>query len=76
MAMLTNQDTSLSVGFDKLAGSIAVSVPEVQQGAIRNLKLIAEAISNQTGHKSHHLLRAKGGYKFSIQLPPLEGLGH
>lgn len=76
MAMRTNQGTSLSVGFDKLAGSIAVSDPEVQQGIISKLKQIAEAISNQTGHNSHHLLRTKGGYKFSIQLPLLEDIDY
>lgn len=70
------QDIPLFVGFDKLSGSIRVDDKEVQKAIVSNLKLIAEGISNQTGFNSHHLLRAKGGYKFSIQLPLLEDIDY
>ncbi|MGE6648485.1 hypothetical protein ACQKE0_04330 [Shewanella colwelliana] len=76
MAMRTNQDIPLSVGFDKLSGSIRVDDKEVQKAIVSNLKLIAEGISNLTGYNSHHLLRTKGGYKFSIQLPLLEDIDY
>lgn len=74
--MKTKKNLPLSVGFDKLAGSIKVEVPEVQQAITSNLKLIAESIANQTGFKSYQILKTQGGYKYSIQLPLLESLDY